>query len=124
MTTMNAKTEKQRLLVIFTCADEMIPELPDYNILPGTYSNVSLKSYVVDDAIANTEFIAPYFDEGPEYAARMYTISKALENYTRTKLKSRKLYPHRKQTFCFRRIFNNISPGLQSAGRWQAACGN
>ena len=88
MTTMNAKTEKQRLLVIFTCADEMIPELPDNDIMPGSYSNVSLKSYVIDDAIANTETKAPYFHMGPAYAARMHAISDALEKYTKRVLKA------------------------------------
>lgn len=88
MTTMNARTEKQRLLVIFTCADEMIPRLPEDNILPGSYSNVSLKSYVQEDAIANTEVQVPFFHLGPAYAARMHTVSEELEKYTRTVLKA------------------------------------
>ena len=89
MTTMDARTKKQRLLVIFTCADEMIPELPDHDVFPGPYLDISLKSYITQDAIANTEAVVPFFNIGSEYVARMHVISNALESYTTNKLQAK-----------------------------------
>ena len=89
MTTMNAQTKKQRLLVIFTCADEMIPELPISDVFPAPHIDLSLKSYITQDSIANTEEQVPFFDQGAEYVARMHTISKALESYTQHKLQAK-----------------------------------
>lgn len=88
MSIMNAQTKKQRLVVIFTCADEMIPELPESDIFPGPFLDVSLKSYITQDAIANTQERVPYFHTGSDYVAQMRVISDALELYTKTKLRA------------------------------------
>ena len=88
MSTMNAQTKKQRLIVIFTCADEMIPELSDSTIFPDPLSDISLKSYITEDAIANTQEQVPLFESGSDYVAQMHVISNALELYAKSKLRA------------------------------------
>ena len=86
MAKMNAPTKNQHLVVIFTAADELIPELPGNMEWEGFSSDTSIKAYIAKDALANTERVIPYFSEADTYAARMNVISEALERYTHDSL--------------------------------------
>ena len=82
MTRMDAPTKKQHLVVIYTSADELVPDLPGDDFLPGMDEELSLRAYLAEDAIADTERRVPYFSEEEEYAARMHAISECLEHFS------------------------------------------
>lgn len=73
MADMNADTRNQHLIVVFTCADAMLPELDDWP---------AIKKYILEDDWAQ-------LSATESYIAGMYQISEQLEKFTMDVLKAR-----------------------------------
>ena len=73
MADMNADTKDQNLIIVYTCADALLPELDAWPLV---------KQYILEDDWSR--LIDP-----TNYVAQMYRISKRLEQFTQDVLKAR-----------------------------------